>query len=113
MVATVRFYARGVRSVHKTEHLNAAFGSITPRYPETPKGILYAAADAEKISEYILTIEQKREVGQTREATTVKEQIPHGERIYLAVRILFRIWYLCWNLTRDDSFGRQNVSSKV
>src|SRR5215831_11838673 len=52
---------------------------------ETPKEILYAAADAEKISEYILTIEQKREIGQTREATAVKEQIAHGERIYLAV----------------------------
>ena len=52
---------------------------------ETPEEILYAAADAERISEYILTIEQKREVSQTQEATTVKEQIPHGERTYLAV----------------------------
>jgi hypothetical protein len=33
VVATVRFYTRGVRTVHKTEHLSAAFGSITPGNP--------------------------------------------------------------------------------
>jgi putative DNA primase/helicase len=52
---------------------------------DTPKEILYAAADAERISEYILTIEHKREISQTQEVTAVKEQIPHGERTYLAV----------------------------
>jgi antirestriction protein ArdC/phage/plasmid primase-like uncharacterized protein len=52
---------------------------------DTPTEILYAAADAEKISEYILTLEQKREVSQTQEATTVREEIPPAERIYLAV----------------------------
>lgn len=52
---------------------------------DTPTEILYAAADAEKISEYILTLEQTREVNQTHETTEVKEQIPHAERIYLAV----------------------------
>src|SRR5271166_4350924 len=34
VVATVRFYTRGVRSVHKTEHLSAAFGSIAPVTPK-------------------------------------------------------------------------------
>jgi len=52
---------------------------------DTPTEILYAAADAEKTSEYILTLEQLREVSQTQETTEVKEQIPHAERIYLAV----------------------------
>jgi putative DNA primase/helicase len=52
---------------------------------DTPSEILYAAADAERISEFILTIEQKREAIQTQEATTVKERIPQGERTYLAV----------------------------
>ena len=52
---------------------------------DTPTEILYAAADAEKISEYVLGLEQKREISQTQEATAVKEQIPHGERTYLAV----------------------------
>jgi len=33
VVATVRFYTRGVRAVHKTEQLSAAFGSITPVTP--------------------------------------------------------------------------------
>jgi hypothetical protein len=33
LVATVRFYTRGVRAVHKTEHLSAAFGSIAPVTP--------------------------------------------------------------------------------
>jgi len=32
-VATVRFYTRGVRIVHKTEHLSAVFGSIAPVTP--------------------------------------------------------------------------------
>src|SRR5262249_7066347 len=50
-----------------------------------PKEILYAAADAERISDYILTMEHKREISHTQEATAVKEQIPRGERIYLAV----------------------------
>ena len=31
--ATVRFYTRGIRSVYKTEHLSAVFGSITPVTP--------------------------------------------------------------------------------
>jgi site-specific recombinase XerD len=35
VVATVRFYTRGVRAVHKTEHLSAVFGSITPVTPIT------------------------------------------------------------------------------
>ena len=33
VVATVPFYTRGVRAVHKTEHLSAVFGSITPGNP--------------------------------------------------------------------------------
>ena len=52
---------------------------------DTPTEILYAAADAEKISEYVLGLEQKRQISQTQEATAVKEQIPDGERTYLAV----------------------------
>jgi putative DNA primase/helicase len=52
---------------------------------ETPKEILYAAADAERISEYILTIEQRQEIHQRREATNVKRDIPQAERTYLAV----------------------------
>jgi phage/plasmid primase-like uncharacterized protein/antirestriction protein ArdC len=52
---------------------------------DTPKEILYAAADAERISDYILTIEQKREVSHTQERTTVTEKIPHEDRTYLAV----------------------------
>ena len=52
---------------------------------ETLKEILYAAADAEKISEYIFTIEQKREISQTQEATALKQQISYAERTYLAV----------------------------
>jgi antirestriction protein ArdC/phage/plasmid primase-like uncharacterized protein len=52
---------------------------------DTPQEILYAAADAEKISEYVLGLEQKREVSQTQEATTVKEQIPYVDRTYLSV----------------------------
>ena len=52
---------------------------------ETPQEILYAAAAAEKISEYILGLEHKREINQTQEVTAVKEQIPYAERTYLAV----------------------------
>ncbi len=37
VVVTVRFYTRGVRAVHKTEHLSAAFGSIAPVTPELRK----------------------------------------------------------------------------
>src|SRR5271167_968028 len=33
MMATVQFYTRGVRAVHKTERLSAVFGSITPVTP--------------------------------------------------------------------------------
>ena len=35
---------------------------------DTPKEILYAAADAERISEYILTIEQKKELRPTQDS---------------------------------------------
>src|SRR5215469_16283743 len=54
---------------------------------ETPKEILYAAADAERISAYILCIEerQKPEMLQTQGARQVKQEIALEERIYLAV----------------------------
>jgi putative DNA primase/helicase len=52
---------------------------------DTPKEILYAAADAERISEYISTIEQKQEIKQVQETTKLRENIPPGERTYLAV----------------------------
>jgi putative DNA primase/helicase len=52
---------------------------------DTPKEILYAAADAERISEYILTIERKKEKRHTQEVGTMKKDIPHTERTYLAV----------------------------
>jgi putative DNA primase/helicase len=52
---------------------------------DTPQEILHAAAAAEKISEYILGLEHKREISQTQEVTAVKEQIPYAERTYLAV----------------------------
>ncbi len=52
---------------------------------DTPKEILYAAADAERISEYILTIEQKKEIRHTQEVGVMRKDIPHGERTYLAV----------------------------
>ena len=52
---------------------------------DTPKEILYAAADAERISEYILTIERKKEIRHTQEVGTMKKDIPHAERTYLAV----------------------------
>jgi hypothetical protein len=51
---------------------------------DTPKEILYAAADAERISEYILTIEQKKEPQHTQEVG-VRKDIPYAERTYLAV----------------------------
>ena len=46
---------------------------------------MYAAADAERISDYILTIEQKKEIRHTQEIEVMRKDIPHGERIYLAV----------------------------
>jgi Domain of unknown function (DUF5710) len=46
---------------------------------------LYAAADAERISEYILTIEQKKEIRHTQEVGTMRKDIPQAERTYLAV----------------------------
>jgi antirestriction protein ArdC/phage/plasmid primase-like uncharacterized protein len=53
---------------------------------ESPKEILYAAADAERISEYILRIdEQKQGKQETQEARLVKRHIALDERIYLAV----------------------------
>jgi hypothetical protein len=52
---------------------------------DTPKEILYAAADAERISDYILTMEHKREISHTQETTAVREEIPKAERTYLAV----------------------------
>ena len=51
----------------------------------TPKEILYAAADAERISDYILTIEQKKVIRHTHEVGVMRKDIPHAERIYLAV----------------------------
>src|SRR5690242_3829729 len=35
VVATLPFYTRGVRAVHKTEHLSAVFGSNTPGDPKS------------------------------------------------------------------------------
>jgi putative DNA primase/helicase len=52
---------------------------------DTPKEILFAAADAERISDYILTIEQKKEIKQTQEVGVMRQDIPHAERTYLAV----------------------------
>jgi antirestriction protein ArdC len=54
---------------------------------DTPKEILYAAADAERISEYILTIEQKQEIKQVQETTKLRENIPPGERTYLVYQV--------------------------
>ena len=61
-------------------HRDRSWGSVTIRaghagyvdhwvqiLTDTPKEILYAAADAERISEYILTIEQKKEIQHTQE----------------------------------------------
>src|ERR1700730_8892370 len=47
--------------------------------------ILYAAADAERIGDYILTIEQKKEIKHTQEVGVMRKDIPHAERTYLAV----------------------------
>jgi phage/plasmid primase-like uncharacterized protein len=54
---------------------------------ETPKEILYAAADAERISAYILCVEekQKSEMIQAQGGRQVKQEIALEERIYLAV----------------------------
>ena len=52
---------------------------------DTPREILYAAADAERISDYILTIEQKKEIRHAQEVETVRNDIPQAERTYLAV----------------------------
>jgi len=53
---------------------------------ESPKEILYAAADAERISEYILRIkEQKPGKQETQKARQVKRDIALEERTYLAV----------------------------
>jgi putative DNA primase/helicase len=52
---------------------------------DTPKEILYAAADAERISDYILTIEQKKEIRHTQEVGVMRKDIPHAVRTYLAV----------------------------
>jgi putative DNA primase/helicase len=46
---------------------------------------LYAAADAERVSDYILTIEQKKAIQHTQEVGVMRENIPHAERTYLAV----------------------------
>ena len=46
---------------------------------------MYAAADAERITDYILTIEQKKEVQHTKEVVVMRKDIPHAERTYLAV----------------------------
>src|SRR5271157_1058666 len=51
---------------------------------DTPKEILYAAADAERISDYILTIEQKKEIRHTQEVG-MRKDIPYAERTYLVV----------------------------
>jgi putative DNA primase/helicase len=52
---------------------------------DTPKEILYAAADAERISDYILTIEQKKEIRHTQEVGVMRKDIPYAERTYLVV----------------------------
>jgi hypothetical protein len=52
---------------------------------DTPQEILYAAADPEKISEYVLGLEQKREVTQTQETPVRKQYVPPEQRTYLAV----------------------------
>jgi phosphoglycerate dehydrogenase-like enzyme len=50
-VATVRFYTRGVRAVHKTEHLSAAFGSIAPVTPTSRGPIVDEAALIETLKD--------------------------------------------------------------
>ena len=52
---------------------------------DRPQEILYAPADAEKISEYVLGLEQKREVGQTQDTPVKKQYVPQEQRTYLAV----------------------------
>jgi hypothetical protein len=52
---------------------------------EMPKEILFAVADAERISDYILTIEQKKEIQHTQEVGVMRQDIPHSERTYLVV----------------------------
>jgi antirestriction protein ArdC len=52
---------------------------------DTPKEILYAAADAERISEYILTIEQQKEIKHAQELRVMRKDIPQAERTYLFV----------------------------
>jgi putative DNA primase/helicase len=52
---------------------------------DKPKEIFYAAADAERISDYILTIEQKKEIQHTQEVGVMRDNIPHAERSYLVV----------------------------
>src|SRR6516162_3448099 len=53
---------------------------------ETPKEILYAAAEAERISEYILRIEEQKPGKQeTQKARQVKRDVALEERTYLAV----------------------------
>jgi putative DNA primase/helicase len=51
---------------------------------DKPLEILSAAAAAEKISDYVLTIEQKQEI-RREVVASVKKQIPDSERTYLAV----------------------------
>src|SRR5208337_4439237 len=57
---------------------------------DTPKEILYAAADAERISDYILTIEQKKEIRHTQEVGVMRKDIPYAERTYLVVSYVER-----------------------
>jgi hypothetical protein len=52
---------------------------------DKPKEIFYAAADAERISDYILTIEQKKEIQHTQEVGVMRDNLPHAERSYLVV----------------------------
>jgi hypothetical protein len=48
--------------------------------------------------EYILTIEQRQEINQRREATNVKRDIPEAERVYLAVPYKAQSPHHCKNL---------------
>jgi antirestriction protein ArdC/phage/plasmid primase-like uncharacterized protein len=54
---------------------------------ESPKEILYATADAERISDYILLVEKKQERGDQQDQTArqADQRIALDERIYLAV----------------------------
>lgn len=60
-------------------------GHLVRILTDSPKEILYASADAERISDYILTIEQKKEIRHTQEANVMKKDIPNAHRTYLAV----------------------------